>query len=156
MIDFAVIDRGSCMWRTCQRSGYLAPSRARSGQMRREPHRNGWSYTDSPGFEYSPNRSVSQRNGRIICEWQLKYPSRMYRSRPASSSGVYGFTDAMVGMFDLIRNVGMISNSDATAIATSTHTLKNSQRPSHMRCQPRSTMRASTPAGTVPSSLLVD
>ena len=70
MIDRGVIDRGSCMWRTCQRSGYLPPSRARSGPMRRDPHWNGWSYTNSPGLEYSPNRSVSQRNGRIICEWQ--------------------------------------------------------------------------------------
>ena len=78
----------------------------------------------------------------------------MYRSRPASSSGVYGFTDAMVGMFDLIRNVGMISNSDATAIATSTHTLNSNQRPSHMRCHPIAVMRASTPSGAGDSSLL--
>jgi hypothetical protein len=45
-------------------------------------------------------------------------------SRPASSSGVYGLTVAIVGTFDLIRNVGMISNSEATATAIVTHTVK--------------------------------
>ena len=30
-----------------------------------------------------------------------------------SSSGVYGLTDAIVGTFEPIRNVGMISKSDA-------------------------------------------
>jgi hypothetical protein len=34
---------GSSKCRTCQRSGYLPPTRARSGPMRREPQRNGWS-----------------------------------------------------------------------------------------------------------------
>ena len=39
-------------------------------------------------------------------------------SRPASSSGVYGFTDAIVGTLERMRNVGRISNSDATITAT--------------------------------------
>ena len=39
-------------------------------------------------------------------------------SRPPSSSGVYGVTDAIVGTLERIRNVGMISKSDATATAS--------------------------------------
>ena len=47
-------------------------------------------------------------------------------SRPASSSGVYGFTDAIVGTFERMRNVGMISNSDATTTATVVSTVNSS------------------------------
>ena len=43
-------------------------------------------------------------------------------SRPASSNGVYGLTEAMVGTLDLMRKVGMISKSEATTTATSVST----------------------------------
>ncbi len=53
-------------------------------------------------------------------------------SRPASSSGVYGFTDAIVGMLSFIRNIGTISNADATITAMAVHTVNTSGRPSHL------------------------
>src|SRR5690349_9030260 len=55
-------------------------------------------------------------------------------SRPASSSGVYGFTVAIVGTFDRIKNVGMISNSDATATATTVITVNFTGKRSHFLC----------------------
>jgi hypothetical protein len=48
---------------------------------------------------------------------------------------VYGFTDAIVGTFERMRNVGIISNSDAITTATTVATLKNTHRRSHARCQ---------------------
>jgi hypothetical protein len=48
---------------------------------------------------------------------------------------VYGFTVAIVGTFDLMRNVGMISNSEATITASATSTVNVVGRPSHLRCQ---------------------
>ena len=50
-------------------------------------------------------------------------------SRPASSSGVYGLTDAIVGTFERMRNVGMISNSDATTTATTVSTVNSERQP---------------------------
>jgi hypothetical protein len=56
-------------------------------------------------------------------------------SRPVSSSGVYGFTEAMLGTFERIKNVGKISSNDATATAITTQTVKRSGRRSQKRCQ---------------------
>jgi len=60
---------------------------------------------------------------------------------------VYGLTDAMVGTFDLMRKVGMISKSEATMTATATITVKVSGRRSHDRCQAAWAKRCSGPAG---------
>ena len=48
------VDRGSCMWRKCQRPGYLPPMRARSGPVRLEPHWKGWSKIESWRRDGSP------------------------------------------------------------------------------------------------------
>ena len=60
---------------------------------------------------------------------------------------MYGFTDAIVGTFDLIRNVGMISNSDATTTATTVNTVKSNGARSQPRCQPADVNVAHAPAG---------
>src|SRR5687767_5640311 len=69
-------------------------------------------------------------------------------SRPASSSGVSGFTDAIVGTLERMRNVGRISNSDATTTATAVMTVNVTGNRSQVRCQPSRTKRVQAPAGT--------
>src|SRR4029453_493526 len=72
----------------------------------------------------------------------------MYTSRPASSSGVSGFTDAIVGTLERMRNVGRTSNSDATMTATAVMTVNVTGRRSHARCQSIATKRDQALAGT--------
>jgi len=47
---------------------------------------------------------------------------------------VYGVTEAMVGMFDLIKKVGTTSNKEATTTASATQMLNFSGLPSQTRC----------------------
>src|SRR5450830_1694377 len=76
-------------------------------------------------------------------------------SRPASSSGEYGLMLLIVGTFDLMRKVGMISKSEATITATAVITEKNSGMHSHLRCHDALVKRAHrpAPAGACGSSL---
>jgi hypothetical protein len=60
---------------------------------------------------------------------------------------VYGLTEAMVGTLDRIKNVGMISNNDATTTATVTMTVKVTGRRSQVRCHAARANRVRTPAG---------
>ena len=48
---------------------------------------------------------------------------------------MYGVTDAIVGTFDLMRKVGMISKSDAETTPITTHTVNLNGRRSQFRCQ---------------------
>ena len=57
-------------------------------------------------------------------------------SRPASSSGVYGCTLAIVGTLDRTISVGTISNTDARTTAATVHTVNRSGRRSQRRCHP--------------------
>ena len=50
-------------------------------------------------------------------------------SRPSTSSGVYGRTDVIVGMFDLTTVVGMISIRPPIATATNARSCRNVRRP---------------------------
>src|SRR5688500_16917215 len=67
-------------------------------------------------------------------------------SRPASSSGVYGLTDAIVGTLDRMRKVGMISNNDAITTAPTVATVKSSHLRSQARCHAIPTKWVHTPA----------
>ena len=54
-------------------------------------------------------------------------------------------TDAIVGTFDLIRNVGRISNNDATTTASNVSTVNSTGARSHLRCHATPTKRPYTP-----------
>ena len=106
MIDPGDVARGSFMWRKCHESGYLPPTRCRSGRCASSP-----TGTDGRRRTRRPsNTRRSARSRRATAESSAsgsrRSPHGCRGRAPRPRAACTGFTAAIVGTFDRMRAVG--------------------------------------------------